>query len=61
MLTEKSAETEQERRFRELCADLEEYEPLPELTPGTRMTQLIGDQRHEDTLDEAILAGLTLP
>ncbi|MDE3129592.1 MAG: hypothetical protein KGL16_00430 [Acidobacteriota bacterium] len=50
-----------EDRFSTLCAELEEYEHLPELTPGMQMTRLISDQSHEDTIDESILAWLTLP
>lgn len=50
-----------EDRFHTLCAELEEYEHLPELTPGMQMTRLITDQSHEDTIDASILAGLTLP
>jgi hypothetical protein len=54
--------TPQPDRFRTLCAELEEYEHLPELTPGPiHPTQLLTGQNHEDTLDESILAGLTLP
>jgi len=48
--------------FRSLCSELDEYEHLPELTPGaTHPTPLITGQNHEETLDESILAGLTLP
>jgi hypothetical protein len=50
-----------EDRFHTLCAELEDYEHLPELTPGSQMTRLITDQSHEDTIDESILAGLTQP
>lgn len=60
-LTEKAAETRTEDRFHSLCADLEEYEPLPELTPGAQMTRLISDQSPEDTIDQSILAWLTQP
>jgi hypothetical protein len=48
-------------RFQALCAELEEYDHLPELIPGDRTTRLITDQSHEDTIDESILAGLTQP
>ncbi len=49
-------------RFRALCSELEEYEHLPELTPGAQHpAHLITGQIHEETLDESILAGLTLP
>ena len=61
MLTEKSPETGTEDRFHTLCAELEDYEHLPELTPGAQMTRLISDQSHEDTIDHSILAGLTQP
>jgi hypothetical protein len=48
--------------FRSLCSELDEYEHLPELTPGAgHPTRLITGQNHEETLDESILAGLTLP
>lgn len=60
MLDEK-LEVSSEDRFHTLCAELEEYEHLPELTPGRQMTRLLSDQSHEDTIDESILAGLTLP
>ena len=48
-------------RFSSLCAELDEYDHLPELIPGDRTTRLITDQSHEDTIDESILAGLTKP
>ena len=48
-------------RFRALCAELDEYDHLPELMPGTQTTRLITEQSHEDTIDESILAGLTHP
>jgi hypothetical protein len=49
-------------RFRALCAELDEYDHLPEMTPGAHHpTHLITGQSHEDTLDASILAGLTLP
>lgn len=52
----------QPERFRALTAELEEYEHLPELAPSVNHpTQLITSQSHEETLDESILAGLTLP
>jgi hypothetical protein len=56
MLTQ---QPDQQDRFSALCAELEEYEHLPELTPGSQDTRLITDQSHEDTIDESILAGLT--
>jgi hypothetical protein len=60
MFTEQSPETSGDQdRFRALCAEVEEYEHLPELTPGSGDTQLITDQSHADTIDESILAGLT--
>ena len=46
-------------RFQALCAELEEYDHLPELIPGDRNARLITDQSHEDTIDSSILAGLT--
>ena len=61
IFNETSAETGTEDRFHTLCAELEEYEPLPELTPGAQMTRLLTDQSHEDTIDHSILAGLTQP
>ena len=68
MLTEQQqhsgdlAHVPQPDRFRALCAELEEYEHLPELTAGpTHPTHLITGQDHEETLDASILAGLTLP
>lgn len=61
MPTEQSSQTSEPDRFRSLCAELEEYEHLPELMPGNRATRLITEQSHEDTIDESILAGLTQP
>jgi hypothetical protein len=54
-------DTTSEERFRALCADLEDYEHLPELMPGNQSSRLITDQSHEDTIDGSILAGLTHP
>jgi hypothetical protein len=48
-------------RFHALCAELEEYEHLPELIPGDRSARFIADQNHEEAIDESILAGLTQP
>ena len=61
MLTERSTETSGEDRFHALCAELEDYEHLPELMPGNVSTHLITDQSHEDSIHESILAGLTHP
>ena len=61
MLTEQTSPTSSEERFRALCAELEDYEHLPELMPGNQSTQLITDQSHEDSIQESILAGLTHP
>jgi hypothetical protein len=61
MLTEQTSPTSSEERFRALCAELEEYEHLPELMPGNQSSRLITDQSHEDTIDGSILAGLTHP
>lgn len=48
-------------RFVSLCASLEEYEHLPELTPGGTSSRAVGEQSESDTLAESILAGLTQP
>ena len=62
MLTQQSTQTSSDQdRFSTLCAELEEYDHLPELMPGDRTTRLITDQSHEDTIDGSILAGLTQP
>jgi hypothetical protein len=61
MLTEQPTDTTSEDRFRALCAELEDYEHLPELMPATESRRLITDQSHEDSIHEAILAGLTHP
>jgi hypothetical protein len=61
MLTHQPTDTTSEERFRALCADLEDYEHLPELMPGNQSSRLITDQSHEDTIDGSILAGLTHP
>ena len=61
LLTQQPSETNSEERFRALCADLEDYEHLPEMIPGSAPTRLITDQSHEDTIDESILAWLTHP
>lgn len=60
MLTQPS-QTSETDHFSALCAELDEYEHLPELMPGNQRTRLITDQSHEDTLAESILAGLTHP
>ncbi len=61
MLSPQPPASSRDDRFRALCAELEEYEPLPEVMPGHRATCLITDQSHEDSLHESILAGLTQP
>ncbi len=61
MLIEQPTQTSSEDRFRALCAGVEDYEHLPELTPGGQSSRLITDQSHEDTIHESILAGLTHP
>ncbi len=61
MLTQPSQTAGATDRFRALCAELEDYETLPELTPSGPRTRLITEQSHEDTLAESILAGLTHP
>lgn len=49
-------------RFQMLCSEVEEYEHLPELTPGaTRPQRMITGTDQEETIDASILAGLTLP
>jgi hypothetical protein len=62
MLTHQPPQTSSEPdRFRTLCAELDEYDHLPELMPGNQSTRLITDQSHEDSIQESILAGLTHP
>jgi hypothetical protein len=61
MLTHQPTDTASETRFRALCAELEDYEHLPELMPGSDSMRLITDQSHEDSIHESILAGLTHP
>jgi hypothetical protein len=62
MLTQRPDQASNDsQHFHALCAELDEYDHLPELMPGTRTTQLITEQSHEDTIDESILAGLTHP
>ncbi|HWD69059.1 MAG TPA: hypothetical protein VG293_02625 [Solirubrobacteraceae bacterium] len=61
MLTHQPTETNNEDRFRALCAELEDYEHLPEMIPGSASSRLITDQSHEDTIHESILAWLTQP
>jgi hypothetical protein len=61
MLTHQPTDTTSEDRFRALCAELEDYEHLPELMPGNDTTRLITDQSHEDSIHESILAGLIHP
>ncbi len=49
-------------RFQTLCSEIEEYEHLPELTPGaTRPQRMITGTDHEAAIDASILAGLILP
>ena len=59
MSTQESQTSTDVDRFLALCAELEEYDHLPEMIPGERNARLITDQSHEDTIDESILAGLT--
>ena len=59
MLEQQTIQTSDQDRFSSLCAELDEYDHLPELTPGDGTTRLITDQSHEDTIDASILAGLT--
>lgn len=62
MLTQAPSPSSADRdRFRALCAEVEEYEHLPELTPGSQTSRPLSDQGHAETLAEAILAGLTQP
>jgi len=61
MPTEQQADTASRDRFDALCAELEEYEHLPEPMPGNPSTRLITGQSQEDTIQELILAGLTNP
>jgi hypothetical protein len=61
MLTDQPTEINGEDHFRALCAELEDYEHLPELMPGNVSSRLITDQSHEDSIHESILAGLTHP
>jgi hypothetical protein len=49
-------------RFHALCSEIDEYEHLPELMPGTTSPQrMITGTDQEETIDASILAGLTLP
>jgi hypothetical protein len=49
-------------QFDSLCADVEDYEPLPELVPGPAdTTPSLHAQDHEHTIDAEILAGLVSP
>jgi hypothetical protein len=62
MLTQQPDQTSSDpERFHTLCAELDEYDHLPELMPGAQTTRLITEQSHGDTIDESILAGLTNP
>jgi len=61
LLTQQPSETSNEDRFRALCAELEDYEHLPELIPGSASSRLITDQSHEDAIHESILAWMTQP
>jgi hypothetical protein len=49
-------------QFYSLTAQVEDYEPLPEVVPGPADTTfgLTADER-EDSIDEEILAGLVSP
>jgi hypothetical protein len=48
--------------FETLCAEVEDYEPLPELVPGPAdTTPSLRAQNHEDSIHEEILAGLVSP
>jgi hypothetical protein len=49
-------------RFEALCAEVEEYDHLPELTQDRAYpTRMITGQDHEANLDASILAGLVSP
>jgi hypothetical protein len=49
-------------QFDTLCANVEEYEPLPELVPGPAdTTPPLTAQEHEQSIDAEILAGLVSP
>jgi hypothetical protein len=49
-------------QFDSLCADVEDYEPLPELVPGPAdTTPMLAAQEHEQAIDAEILAGLVSP
>jgi hypothetical protein len=61
LLTQPPSETSNEDRFRALCAELEDYEHLPELIPGSASTRLLTAQSHEDAIHESILAWMTQP
>lgn len=45
--------------FDKLCADVEEFEPLPAVTNGP--LERDPDDQEDTALDEQILAGLVLP
>ncbi len=49
-------------QFDHLCAQVEDYEPLPELVPGPRdTTPNLGSGDQSESIDAEILAGLVSP
>lgn len=52
----------EQHQFDSLCAEVEEYEPLPEVVPGPAdTTPALDRQDHDDSIDAEILAGLVFP
>ena len=59
-MLEQQAPAEQMNRFEALCAEIEEYDHIPEMTSSHPMRMLTGSD-HEAELDAEILAGLVSP
>jgi hypothetical protein len=61
-MTEPQTDLTEHPHFDNLCAGVEDYEPLPELVPGPADTiPGLGVQGHDEGLDAEILAGLVSP
>jgi hypothetical protein len=48
-------------QFDSLCAGVEDYEPLPTITPRPALAPLLSEAAQSDSLNDEILAGLISP
>ena len=52
---------QEHEQFDSLCAEIEEYETLPEINTRPDIAPLLTDDAQTDSLDAEILAGLVTP